>query len=196
MKSHFLDALTHNGPGYQSPRERALDDSRSNVGRFLDALTHSGPGYDLPRGNEATEFSHLKREKMKALYDLLLESLELNLYALGNLEAARRESSDLDREKLIQSGAERLQAYLNLTGLPMEIALASARESLGPLDVRAKINLRKLKRLMNSSRTSVKSTLNAAAPPIRRATNIPLGSQAAVKRTSRSIEVICHAAAR
>ncbi|MFJ2958447.1 hypothetical protein [Streptomyces sp. NPDC087270] len=194
MKTSFLDALTHNGPGYQPSPEGALDGSRSTISRFLDALTHSGPGYDLAQDFDVAEISRLKREKMKALYDLLLEGLELNLYALGNLEAASRESDADEREMLIRSAVGRLRAYLHLTGQPMEIAVTSARESLGPLDMRAKFNLRKLGRLMSSSRASVKSTLDAENPASHR--DIPMGPKAAVKQGSRSIEVICHAVAR
>jgi hypothetical protein len=196
MTTNFLDALTHNGPGYELPRNELSDEPRSRLSRFLDALTHSGPGYDLDGEPEATEISHLKREKMKALYDLLLESLELNLYALGNLEAARRESDSRDREILIQSATERLRAYLDITGQPLQIALSSARESLGPLDIRAKVNLRKLQRLTIRSRASVRSTLDSATPSSQRASSIPLVPQIAVKRASRSVEAICHAGAR
>jgi galactokinase len=133
---------------------------------------------------------------MKALYDLLLESLELYLYAVGNLEAASRSSQVEDRERLLRSAAERLKAYLQLTGQPMEIALNSARESHGPLNMLTKINLRRLSRLMDRSRASVRSTLDATTPPARHIKQIPQGSQVTVKQASRSIEVICHAVAR
>lgn len=196
MITDFLNALTHNGPGYEPPRNKVSDEPRSHFSRFLDALTHSGPGYDLDGDPETAELSYLKREKMKDLYGLLLEGLELNLYALGNLEAARRESDSGDRERLIRSAAERLRAYLDITGQPLEIALGSARESLGPLDIRARVNLRKLQRLTSRSRASVRSTLVSATPSSQKAINIPIVPQIAVKRASRSVEAICHAGAR
>lgn len=196
MSNRLLNALTHSGPGYELNQDSDWTGFRTNSSRLLDALTHSGPGYSLPSQAEIHETSALKRQKAKDLNTAILEGFEMFFYAQGHLEAIPK-TRDVDEKKRQREAAMQcLREFLEHADGSMSLALVAAQESLGPLDLRAKFTLRKLDRLMRRMQASIATLLQALARSGQPKERITHQSQVAVKRATRSLEVLCHAAAR
>jgi hypothetical protein len=196
MGARLLDALTHSGPGYELNHENTWTESRSTASRYLDALTHSGPGYSLPSATEIAEIAVLKRQKLNGLNDALLEGFELFFYAKGHLEAMERAETESKKREQLEAAITWLRLFLRHVDGPMDLALMAARESLGPLDLRSKLVLRRLDGLFRRLKAIVEGLLGTLEGPGKPRSAIANRSQAAVKRAARSMEVLCHAAAR
>jgi hypothetical protein len=196
MGTRLLDAVTHSGPGYELDHDNSWTGTRVGADRILDSLTHSGPGYSLPGTAEMLEIAALKRQKKRDLSDALLEGIEKYLYAQGQLEAAPK-AKDADEKKKHQEAAmECLRAFLQHVDGPVKLALIAAQESQGPLDLRSKFILRKLEHLLGRLESAVNALLQALARSGQPKERITHQSQVAVKRATRSLEVLCHAEAR
>lgn len=196
MGTRFLDALTHSGPGYELAQDDAWTEPRAGVSRFLDAVTHSGPGYTLPSVAEVAEITELKRRKTKDLDGALLEGFEQFFYAIGNLEAASRVEDPEEKKKHREAAVAFLRAYLQYADGSLDLALEAAREALGPLDVRSRLMLYRLDRVLRRLKTTVKGLIIALERSGKPRERITHQSQVAVKRATRSMEVLCHAVAR
>lgn len=196
MGTRFLDALTHSGPGYELPQDESWTDSRAGVSRFMDALTHSGPGYSLPSVAEAAEIAELKRRKTNDLHVALLGGFEKFFYAKGRLEAAARAENPEEKKKHREAAMECLRAYLQHADGPLNLALGAAYEALGPLDLRSRLKLHRLDRVLCRLKTAVQSLLVALEGSGKPKERIAHQSQVAVKQATRSMEGLCHAVAR
>ncbi|WP_440557659.1 hypothetical protein ACSP97_13450 [Streptomyces sp. SCPE 10] len=196
MGTRFLDALTHSGPGYELTQDDAWVEPRSSVSHFLDAVTHNGPGYSLPSAAELSEIAELKRRKRKDLDGALLEGFEQFFYAKGHLEAAARAESPEEKKQHIEAAVACLRAYLQHADGSLGLALEAAREALGPLDLRSRLMLHRLDRVLRRLKTAVQGLLVALQRSGKPREQIAHQSQVAVKRATRSMEVLCHAVAR
>lgn len=196
MGTRFLDALTHSGPGYELAQDDTWADLRTGTGRFLDALTHSGPGYSQPSVAEATEIADLKRQKKRDLDGALLEGFEQFFYAKGHLEAAARLDDAEEKKQHREAAVACLRAYLQHAEGPVDLALGAARESLGPLDLRSRLMLHRLDRILRRLNSAIQVLLVALERSGKPRERIAYQSQVAVKRATRSMEVLCHAVAR
>lgn len=196
MGTRFLDALTHSGPGYELAQDDVWTDSRTGVSRFLDTLTHSGPGYSLPSAAEIAEIANLKRRKTDDLNAALLGGFEEFFYAIGHLEAASRAEDAEEKKKQREAAMTHLRAYLKHADGSLNLALEAAREALGPLDLRSRLSLHRLDRILRRLKAAVQSLLGALERSGQPRERIAHQSQAAVKQATRSMEVLCHAVAR
>ncbi|MFB7555748.1 hypothetical protein [Streptomyces brevispora] len=196
MRTRFLDALTHSGPGYELRQDDVWTEPRTGASRLLDAVTHSGLGYSLPSVAEVTEIAELKRRKTKDLDGALLEGFEQFFYAKGHLEAAARADDPEARKQQFEAAVACLREYLNHADGPQDLAMEAAREALGPLDLRSRLMLYRLDRLLSRLKSAVQGLLVALQGARKPRERITRQSQVAVKQATRSMEVLCHAVAR
>ncbi|MGW3497980.1 hypothetical protein [Streptomyces sp. NPDC001020] len=145
---------------------------------------------------EVAEITELKRRKTKDLDGALLEGFEQFFYAIGNLEAASRVEDPEEKKKHREAAVAFLRAYLQYADGSLDLALEAAREALGPLDVRSRLMLYRLDRVLRRLKTTVKGLIIALERSGKPRERITHQSQVAVKRATRSMEVLCHAVAR
>ncbi|THA28990.1 hypothetical protein E6R18_25950 [Streptomyces sp. A1277] len=145
---------------------------------------------------EASEIAALKRQKMKDLNGVLLEGFEQFFYAKGRLEAMARAGSVEEKEKHLEAAMECLRVYLRHADGVVDLAIGAAREGLGPLDLRSKLMLYRLDRLLRRLRIAIQGLLTALGMSGKPREQITHQSQVAVKRATRSMEGLCHATAR
>lgn len=196
MRTRFLDALTHSGPGYELGQDDVWTEPRAGISRLLDAVTRSGPGYSLPSVAEMSEIAELKRRKTKDLDGALLEGFEQFFYAKGHLEAAARADDSEDRNQQFEAAVACLRVFLRHADGPLELAMEAAREALGPLDLRSRLMLYRLDRVLGRLESAVQGLLVALQGSGKPRERITRQSQVAVKQATRSMEVLCHAVAR
>lgn len=196
MGTRFLDALTHSGPGYELGQDDVWTEPRAGVSRLMDAVTHSGPGYSLPSMAEIAEIAELKRRKTRDLDGALLEGFEQFFYAKGHLEAAVRADDPEDKKQQFEAAVACLRVYLHHADGPLDLALEAAREALGPLDLRSRLMLYRLDRVLRRLKSAVQGLLVALQGSRKPRERITHQSQVAVKQATRSMEVLCHAVAR
>ncbi|MEU0443782.1 hypothetical protein ABZ202_29300 [Streptomyces sp. NPDC006186] len=145
---------------------------------------------------ELAEIAELKRRKTRDLDGALLEGFEKFFYAKGHLEAASRAEDPEEKKKHREAAVACLRAYLLHADGPLDLALRAAREALGPLDLRSRLMLYRLDRVLRRLRTAVRGLLAALERSGKPRERIAHQSQVAVKQATRSMEVLCHAVAR
>ncbi|QFR94107.1 hypothetical protein [Streptomyces tsukubensis] len=190
-----MDALTHSGPGYDlTPDDDGWDDSGPGGGRILDAVTHSGPGYaySLSAATEMAENAALKQRRNKELNDALLEGFDRFRRAVRSLEAAALTEDRGEKNGHRERAVEGFRAYLQHADGAISLALNAAREALGPLDVRPRLALNRLDRMLRKSAIEVRDSINDLEQSERPGERIIRQSQVAVKQATSSWESICH----
>ncbi|MEU6330461.1 hypothetical protein ABZ851_24755 [Streptomyces sp. NPDC047049] len=142
------------------------------------------------------EIAELKRRKANDLNIALLEGFEHFLYAKGHLEAASRAEGAEEKKSQLEAAVACLRVYLRHADGPMGLALEAAREDLGPLDLRSRLMMHRLDHVLRRLKGAVQSLLGALERPGKPRERIAHQSQVAVKKATRSMEVLCHAVAR
>ncbi|MDX3241485.1 hypothetical protein [Streptomyces sp. ME18-1-4] len=145
---------------------------------------------------EIAEIAELKRRKTRDLDGALLEGFEQFFYAKGHLEAAVRADDPEDKKQQFEAAVACLRVYLHHADGPLDLALEAAREALGPLDLRSRLMLYRLDRVLRRLKSAVQGLLVALQGSRKPRERITHQSQVAVKQATRSMEVLCHAVAR
>ncbi|GAA1921055.1 hypothetical protein GCM10009716_32070 [Streptomyces sodiiphilus] len=158
MNGRFLDALTHRGPGYESPHPTR------GRGRFVDALTHNGPGYDLPSAPERAEVKEAARRSTERLGYAVLEVVEKAYYLKGAYEALGRAGDPEARREARDRVEQSLEELLCHVETSLRDAVAGVRESANPLDLRLRVRLRRLERAMEKLSGAARGDRRASGP--------------------------------